>query len=162
MNDLTGKQFGDLTVTGDFVRDKYGRRRWVCRCKCGSVTSALTNDLTSGRTKSCGCFRKSASAKRKLTHGGYGTRLYTIWKGMKERCFNQSYRDYPHYGGRGIIVCNEWASDFAAFREWAVKNGYAENLTIERLDVNGSYEPGNCIWITISDQQKNKTNSRRY
>lgn len=162
MEDLTGKQFGELTVTGDRVPDKYGRKLWVCCCRCGGTTNAFSSDLVHGRVKSCGCLRRKASAERKRTHGGYGTRLYSIWKGMKERCFNANYRDYPHYGGRGITVCAEWAASFAAFRDWALANGYALTLTIERRNVNGNYEPGNCTWITLSEQQKNKTNSRRY
>lgn len=162
MNDLTGKRFGELTVTGERETDKYGRKLWVCRCQCGRMTSAYTNDLTQGKVKSCGCLRKKTAAERKTTHGGYGTRLYNIWKGMKERCFNPAYRDYPHYGGRGIIVCAEWADSFAAFRDWAMGNGYAPHLTIERRNVDGNYEPENCTWITLSEQQKNKTNSRRY
>lgn len=162
MDDLTGKQFGELTVTADRVTDKHGRRLWVCRCRCGGSTTALASDLTHGKVKSCGCLRKQAMAERMRTHGGYGTRLYNIWKGMKERCLNASYRDYPHYGGRGITVCSEWAVSFAAFRDWALGSGYAPSLTIERRNVNGNYDPGNCTWITLAQQQKNKTNSRRY
>ena len=162
MQDLTGKTFGDLTVTGSRVKDKYRRRLWVCRCRCGAETSALTYDLVNGRVKSCGCLKRRTMAEKMRTHGGYGTRLYTIWKSMKERCLNPNYRDSPHYGGRGITICNEWANDFSTFRDWAMASGYVHPLTIERVDVNGNYEPSNCTWITISEQQKNKTNSRRF
>lgn len=94
------------------------------------------------------------------THGQKGTRLYNIWRNMKARCHNSKNKDFKHYGGRGVVVCNEWAHDFAAFYQWAHANGYSDDLTIDRIDGNGNYCPNNCRWITIQEQQKNKRGNR--
>ena len=91
-----------------------------------------------------------------IKHGMNNTRLYRIWNGMKNRCNNQNRKDYYMYGGRGIFVCDEW-QNFIPFYEWAEKNGYSEELTLERIDVNGNYEPDNCIWVTLKEQANNKT-----
>lgn len=93
-------------------------------------------------------------------HGGHGTRLYNIWAHIKTRCLDPDYDCYNHYGGRGISVCDEWKNSFAAFRSWAISNGYNDKLTIDRIDVNGNYEPSNCRWATISEQSKNKRNTK--
>lgn len=94
------------------------------------------------------------------THGMTGTRLFNIWQSMKQRCYDVKHDHYKEYGGRGIKVCDEWLSDFMAFYEWAMANGYKERLTIERKDVNGNYEPSNCCWATIKEQANNKRNNR--
>lgn len=87
--------------------------------------------------------------------GRKGTRLYSIYNNMKTRCYNQHSRSYPRYGGRGISICEEWLSDFGSFKEWAGENGYADSLTIDRIDVNGNYDPSNCRWIPIQQQALN-------
>ena len=92
-------------------------------------------------------------------HGKTNTRLYQIWRGIKKRCYVPTHKYYKHYGGRGIIVCDEWKNNFMNFYDWAVRNNYNEKLTIDRIDVNGNYEPNNCRWITQSEQLKNKTNN---
>lgn len=91
-------------------------------------------------------------------HGGAGTRLYNIWKHMKQRTSNPNDKNYPDYGGRGIRVCDEWVNDFPAFKTWAIANGYTDALSIDRIDVNGNYEPSNCRWIPFSNQGGNKRN----
>ena len=93
-------------------------------------------------------------------HGMRKTRLYRIWAGMKTRCFNELVKSYSDYGGRGIIVCEEWVSSFLSFADWANNNGYSDELTIERKEVNGNYEPSNCCWIPKSEQCKNRRNNR--
>lgn len=97
--------------------------------------------------------------KRHLTHGGHLTRLYSIWRGMRDRCTYPSMRNWKNYGGRGITVCAEWQNNFEAFRDWALANGYADDLTIDREDNNGNYEPSNCRWITPLEQQQNRRKS---
>lgn len=91
-------------------------------------------------------------------HGESQSRLYGIWEGIKSRCFDEHWHIYPYYGGRGITMCDEWRNDFLAFRNWAMSNGYADDLTIERIDVDGDYEPTNCTWIPKSEQPKNRRN----
>ena len=93
---------------------------------------------------------------KKQMHGKFNTRIYRIWGNMKGRCYCKSRREYKNYGNRGITVCDEWLHDFQAFYDWAMNNGYNENLTLDRKDVNGNYEPSNCRWITNEEQQSNK------
>lgn len=157
-SDLTGERFGRLTVIERKGSVKK-RALWLCQCDCGNTTLVTTNSLKTGNTQSCGCYRLERDVEVNTTHGGTGTRLYNIWNGIKSRCSNPNDTCYQHYGARGITVCDEWKNDFSSFRKWALENGYADNLTIERKDVNGNYEPNNCCWITLVQQGYNKTNS---
>lgn len=99
---------------------------------------------------------KNEKGQFKTTHGLSRTKIYKIWYGMKTRCYNKNFKKFNNWGGRGIIVCNEWKNSFLIFNEWALKNGYKEGLSIDRINNNGNYEPTNCRFITIADQQKNK------
>lgn len=178
LNDLTGKRFGRLKV---IMRDGAigsGRTKWLCECDCGNRKSVVGAYLTQGCTRSCGCLhaeilvKQNKSAEKiastakwngiyKRKHGGTGSRLYKIWNGMKGRCYNANDPSFKHYGGRGITVCDEWRTDFDAFRAWAMENGYDENAaygvcTIDRIDMNGAYTPSNCRWVSIAEQNKNK------
>lgn len=157
--DLSGQKFGKLTVIKlDHVSDG-GNKQYLCQCDCGNVDIVDSGNLKRGLAKSCGCTRLK-HIPRRITHGYSGTRLYNVWSGMKERCFNKNNKRYKDYGGRGITICPEWLY-FENFRDWALKTGYDENAergecTIERKDVNGNYEPNNCCWITNQEQQLNK------
>lgn len=115
----------------------------------------MGGDLRSGKSMSCGCISTEKAADRVRTHGGTGTRPYRIWKNMLRRCLNPRNKQFPYYGGRGISICAEWLS-FSAFRDWALANGYADNLSVERVDVNGNYAPDNCIWADAITQSRNR------
>ena len=123
---------------------------WVCKCDCGNTKIICGNNLRRGLTRTCGC----------SSHGKKGTRLYNIWGGMKKRCYNPAHKFYTRYGGRGITVCDEWKDNFEAFEAWAVANGYADNLTIDRIDNDGNYCPENCRFATQTEQVRNRSISR--
>ena len=171
IRNLTGKRFGRLLVIKEVGRDiKTRQKLWLCKCDCGNEKITKTTYLTSGDTSSCGCYRKECELKnlkesrdRKpcKTHGMHNTRIYQIWADMKGRCNNENSKAYKNYGKRGIKVCAEWNEDFVSFYRWAIKNGYRENLTIDRIDVNGNYEPNNCRWATWKEQGNNKRTTRK-
>lgn len=165
MIDITGYRFGRLTVL-ERVGTQCGHITWLCECDCGKKVTVIGNNLKCKKTKSCGCLKDEKSTERisklTLSHGKTNTRLYHIWHGMKARCFNSNDPDFKNYGKRGIGVCNEWKEDFPTFYDWAMSNGYADNLTIDRIDVNGNYEPSNCRWATINKQQNNRRNNKIY
>ena len=152
--DETGNKYGRLTVVKRFYTEKKHRgAEWLCRCVCGNEIIARGYDLRNGRIVSCGC-GKSDGHRR--THGEYKTRLYQIWQDMRRRCGSKNATGYKYYGGRGISVCNEWNKSFQAFRDWSMNNGYADDLTIDRIDVNGNYEPSNCRWADWHTQVINR------
>lgn len=147
-NNLTGKKFGRIIV------GKYDKGKWECFCSCGNITYVRTNSLTSGRTQSCGCLGKERSSKSSTKHGGTNTRLYSIWRNMKCRCSCPTASKYEIYGGKGIRVCDEWLP-FTGFRDWALTHGYSNNLSIDRINSDGNYEPKNCRWVTYKVQGNN-------
>jgi len=121
------------------------------KCDCGNKTTVDYENFKAGRCKSCGCLKGES-------HKESRTRLYSIWQHMRGRCCNQKNRDYEYYGGRGITVCDEWDKSYIAFSLWAKENGYKDDLTIDRVDNNGNYEPSNCKWSTKQEQSRNKRN----
>jgi hypothetical protein len=154
-DDISGQRFGRLIAIKRVESNKKYQSRWLCKCDCGSEVVVYAYCLKNGNTKSCGCLKKELDWK----HGMTGTRIYSIWVSMKMRCFNEHDCHYKDYGNRGITVCEEWKNSFESFYDWSIANGYKDNLTIERIDVNGNYEPSNCKWITNKEQQRNKRNT---
>jgi len=152
-----GDRCGMLTVIeSNGIYQKNGCLLYKCKCDCGNETVVVGTSLRNGKTKSCGCLIRDTAAKRSFVHGYAGTRLYKSWWGMVARCTNEKSHAYGRYGGRGISVCDEWM-DFDCFREWAVKNGYSDNLQIDRIDNDKGYEPSNCRWV---DSRTNMNNRR--
>lgn len=154
-NNLVGMRFETLEVlhmAEEHVKPS-GRKilMWQCRCDCGNIVTVSGESLKYGNTKSCGCKRRNNFR----THGKSDTRLYEIWTDMKQRCLNPNQKNYKYYGGRGITICKEWLDDFINFYDWAMENGYQDKLTIDRIDVNGKYEPNNCRWVTMETQLRN-------
>lgn len=157
--DITGRKYGRLTVLRENGKCNNGIL-WLCRCECGNEVNVLAYNLKNGHTKSCGCFQSEARSKTHSTHMESKSRLYRIWRHIKSRCLNPNVCHYRYYGGRGISICQEWLNSYEEFAKWALSNGYSEGLSIDRIDVNGNYEPSNCRWTNAKVQANNKTNNR--
>lgn len=159
--DLTGMQFERLEVICEAERTNYGARRRLCECRCGNKKIVYQRALVSGHTRSCGCLRKEELIKRSTKHNCCNTRIYNIYDSMKKRCLNRNEQAYPNYGGRGNLICEEWLGEngFENFYKWSMENGYDDKLTIDRINVNGNYEPSNCRWVTYREQNRNKRNN---
>lgn len=162
---LEGKRFNKLLVIKRIENDKYGNARWLCKCDCGNETKVLGCHLRSNHTKSCGCLQKESCINiiHKPKHNMINTRIYRIWIGMKNRTNGESKlknKYYKNYSGRNIEMCKEWKENFMVFYKWSIENGYDDKLTIDRIDVNGNYEPSNCRWVTMIEQQNNKRNNK--
>lgn len=168
-----GEKIGKLYVVGraDDIICQSGRRviTYRCICDCGKETIVRKSQIIGEKTKSCGCIQKETIGSLNRTHNLSGKcgRLYPLWKSIRYRCYCKTSKDYKRYGGRGIVMCDEWRNDFRTFYDWAIKNGYKEEkndsglniLTIDRIDVNGNYCPENCRFVTNEVQAKNKRNS---
>lgn len=156
VKEITGQKFGRLTVLEMLDERINNYVACKCRCDCGNIIIVQSGHLRSGHTQSCGCYKSDRIKETHCTKASQFPRLYGIWGKMKERCTNKNCKGYKDYGSRGIKVCNDWFNDFENFCLWALDNGYKDTLTIERINVNGNYEPQNCTWIPSEEQSKNR------
>lgn len=153
--DLTGERFNRLIVIERAENTKHGSAQWLCKCNCGNICKVTANGLKSGNNQSCGCLHKETFTNKK--HGLCNTRLYHTHNHMKDRCFNPNNKDYEIYHDKGM--CEEWLGEHGAenFIEWSLANGYKDNLTIDRIDGTKGYSPDNCRWVTMKEQNNNKS-----
>ena len=157
--DLKGKHFGKLTVI-EKIENKGKKVCWKCKCECGNYKDVISCHLLSGAINNCGCLKKDKIKRIKTKHGKSKTKLFRVWAHMKDRCYREKDKRFRNYGGRGIKICEEWLNKengFINFYNWAIKNGYKENLSIDRIDNDGNYEPQNCRWTTMKVQANNTT-----
>lgn len=158
LHDLNGQKFGRLTVQARARNSRNGKTAWLCLCACGKEPIVLGNCLCNGRTKSCGCLRREVSRTNQTVHGLRGTPLYGAWVRMKTRCYNPKCREYPRYGGAGITVCDRWRHSYTSFL--ADMGERPPSTSIDRIDNEGGYEPGNCRWASSIVQANNRRNNR--
>lgn len=161
MIDLTGQRFGRWTALEQSGKTKHGSYLWKCRCDCGNIGIVSSGNLRSGISKSCGCYEREKASKTHKKHGMAKSRLYSIWLNMRDRCYREKNNHYHVYGEKGISVCPEWLGEhgFDNFSKWSMANGYKDNLTLDRIDNDKGYSPGNCRWATQKEQQNHRTNN---
>lgn len=147
-----GRKNNMLTVIGIVWDIKTHKRRFACQCECGKLYYVKPTFWENGKVKSCGCLWES----KKVEHTKELDRLRSIRQGMIDRCYNPSSDAWDYYGGRGIYICKEWLDSFDVFAEWALSHGYSNELTIDRIDTNGNYEPNNCRWADYKTQRANQ------
>lgn len=151
IKNIRGQRFGRLVAIEHVGFASNRVTLWRCKCDCGNETIVRQGNLNSGTTRSCGCLDIDRTKEANTTHGQSHTRIFNIWSKIKERCYNPKRPAYKNYGGKGVVMCDEWRNDFQIFYNWAMTNGYQDDLTIDRINSNGNYEPSNCRWLTLSE-----------
>lgn len=160
--DLTDKMFGRLVVLckdEDYTGSR-GEVYWICKCSCDkkSIVSICGTNLRLDRVHSCGCLTREKSKERLTTHGLSKHPLFSVLHDMKKRCYNPNDKDFKYYGGRGIAICETWLADVGAFIRYGIRKGWKPGLTIDRINPNGNYQPGNVRWIPMCEQPLNRRN----
>jgi len=150
--------FGRLTILEKIREGK--RSYYDCVCACGNSKRIRADSVVSGVVKSCGCLKDETTKKTHTKHGSSGDRLYHIWKNMKARCYNKNHTSFDRYGGRGIVICEDWLADYMNFKEWSLANGYTDHLSIDRENYDGNYTPTNCRWVDQKTQMNNTSRNR--
>lgn len=166
--DRIGQKYGRLIVMKYLYTNERRKAVWLCKCECGNYIEVPSERLATGNTKSCGCLHSDTSKERAKEliekHTKYKNnnekKIANAFRQMKHRCYNPKCKAYKNYGARGIKICQEWLDDFSKFYKWSIENGYNESLSIDRIDVNGNYDPNNCRWVTNLQQQNNKRNNK--
>lgn len=153
--DLTGQRFGKLIAIRCIGTTQARQAIWRCECDCGNKTDVRASSLRNGDTRSCGCLQRTISKEVNTKHGDSHSRLHYIWSAMKDRCYNPKSGAFEHYGARGITICDEW-QEYTNFRDWAIANGYASELTLDRIENDKGYSPNNCRWTTMKTQSNNR------
>ena len=157
--DLTGQRFGRWIALNFVGKNKSAHTIWSCQCDCGNIKDVLATNLTRGLSISCGCFSRETTSKVKTTHGMTETKLYKKWEGMKRRCLYETGSRNGYYKAIGVTIWDEWMNSFEIFRDWALQNGYSDELSLDRIDNDSGYTPFNCRWVDRIQQMNNKTNN---
>ena len=165
VNIQEGDRFGYLTVICEAEPNRTPcgtvQRKFLCKCDCGKDVVRAMSTLHKSKNQSCGCKQLTLGDRvRKYTKEQRESFLYSTWHGIKQRCLDPNSSHYAHYGGRGITICDEWLYDYTKFYDWALENGACKQLTIDRIDLNGNYEPSNCRWVDVETQMNNTSQNR--
>ena len=161
--DLTGRKFGRLTALEKVGRNNQGNALWKCKCTCGNISIVRGLDLRSGNTSSCGCLKSEMTTLRLKKHGMTGTKIHDLWCNIKQRCLSESNSHYEGWGGRGITICQEWQNDFQAFYDYVSQLPHfgEKGYSLDRINNDGNYEPGNVRWATPKEQANNRRTSKK-